>query len=464
MNVSSELIKIAKSVLALYDVQTEMQTYVDGIYKELESEVLPIADKLFKSTTRKTFGNTLIEDKEFKVLAKKLGIKAVELYGLIRDYYFVDKKKDNLKAKVNSFFSKKFKVNKFKELRPSESDFPSLFLKIIPNNTVFVKTPSGEFKNFMDIFGNKVSTLEEKTRVVSSIAKRWNAIVTRIEKDYQSSNENTRLKALMAMISLQTGLRVGAYEGKTKVRDVDDKSKVTELKTFGVRTMKKEHLDMARKNIIKIQFPGKYGTENIAEIEDKKLYDALMQLVGKKGDNPIFTTKTGGILSWDSIDDYLDQFGINMKDFRTYQANIVYYDALKKEVIELKQKFQAMKGKEKEDMLNNMAQTLYDVAQKAGTEVQKKLNHKDDTTTAFQSYITPKITLTLLMKGELPDSMVETLDDNKDLMIKFPTKQFFGDILNRISAGLAYDVETQMIDKKRPSYNELEQKLDDLLI
>ena len=97
--------------------------------------------------------------------------------------------------------------------------------------------------------------------------------------------------------------------------------------SFGLTTLKREHVKLVKPHEIRFTFKGKHGVNQKKIIKDKRCYEFIRKMLDKRTEF-LFeyenkTTSRFHRISSDDINSYLHEIlpGITCKDFRTYGAN-----------------------------------------------------------------------------------------------------------------------------------------------
>ena len=175
-----------------------------------------------------------------------------------------------------------------------------LVKKVIVNKlghrqTVYVKPITK-----LDDIKHKVQKLMKK----SNYEKTLKLLNAQIDKD-----NNPR--ALGAKLIIMTGMRMG------NLKSAEGKRAESGDKTFGVSTLKKEHVKI-KPNSVRIQFKGKKSVEQDIEIKSKKLQEQIKRLYNNAKGDTLFE------ISPKQLADYIrKELNVNPKDLRTLRANLI---------------------------------------------------------------------------------------------------------------------------------------------
>jgi len=145
-------------------------------------------------------------------------------------------------------------------------------------------------------------------RSLPKIRKKYN-------KDLSSSNQKTRIIALVLKIIESCNFRIGT-----------DRCQKT-YDHYGVTTLFKKHVDIKSNKLAVIDFIGKKGVQNLCEITDPEVIEVLKKIqfnASNKEKIFKFKNKTNSIsyITFLDINNYLKEFGdFTSKIFRTWGAN-----------------------------------------------------------------------------------------------------------------------------------------------
>jgi hypothetical protein len=167
---------------------------------------------------------------------------------------------------------------------------PEIVKELLPSPFSFEVSPSGRIVREFSVFGNKLRTEEKKTRAMAKLLDQWTELTSQLNQDLESDNPVTRLTAIVASIIVHTGIRPGAG-GESKLKDdfgkvvKDDEGKPIRVPTVGATGLKPEHIQFLRDDYARLEFTGKAGTKNVAELSDPNLIRALKAQIAlaKKG-------------------------------------------------------------------------------------------------------------------------------------------------------------------------------------
>ena len=303
-------------------------------------------------------------------------------------------------------------------------DIPSELRAFLPKNLVVEVDPNGTLQRVTERFGNESRTLEVKINRMKLIVKKYNQIAKKIKKDMKSSDEITKLAAIVTSIIMETGIRPGDIGNAATIHAGGEKIIV---ETFGATTLGPEHVDFVRDNFAKLEFVGKKGTLNTAYLNDAEIIKALQDLVSKAqagGSKYIFVTSAGKQFTYSDLSGYFREnlAGIDPTDFRKLRAAETIFTELTKSQEALYTKirdFTSLGEKElRERVLDAIRETLGEAIEKS----REALSHKSPTET-IESYLDPRITLQFLSRGTLAKTLHDAILDN-DLVVSFDPMKF----------------------------------------
>jgi len=307
--------------------------------------------------------------------------------------------------------------------------------KFFPKSFAFDVAPDGKLVREFEVFGNEKKTIEAKRKAMRILLTRWNDLVDRINRDLQSTNPIRRLEALVTSIIIHTGIRPGEG-GESKLKDDfgkiirDDEGKPIRIKTVGATGIKPEHVDFVRDDFAVIEFPGKAGTKNVAELTDPNIVHALqeqIQLVEQDNEDLAFVAPTGERVTPKRINRYLRSVlgpGVTASDFRKLKATQTFYDSLNQRKHELVARFKNLKELTKGDMREQIVSAIVDYLYEAAEHAQEAISHTDVETT-LEYYITPRVTIDYLAGKGVNRALDVVVGDGKELQVNFDPLDFF---------------------------------------
>jgi len=311
-----------------------------------------------------------------------------------------------------------------------EGGYEPDFLQFLPPGVSFKIGPTRDVQSIIETFGREKKNWETMSKKLAFIAERFNAIVRSVKSDMKSSDEVTRLCALMTAITIETGLRPGEVGNMSSVKDPETGEKV-DVETFGVTTLQRRHVKFIRENFMEIRFIGKKGTENITHLSDSDILGALNEAVESTslaGDTAmLFVTKSGEHVGYSEMNKYVSsKWGdITPTDFRKLKATRTFYDKLRNRVAEMKQEIASKLGSSKAKLKQSVIDRIMAALEHAASDAQKALSHLDWKTT-IKSYVDPRVVVNFLNQGGLDDTLDDILIRGKNVVLTFNFDAFVG--------------------------------------
>lgn len=310
------------------------------------------------------------------------------------------------------------------------SGYSEELLQFIKPELYFELGPNRELLAIKESFGREQKTWEVMSKKIAYIAKHLDSvIIPEIKKDLGSSDERTRLLALMMAITIETGLRPGAVGNAAMVKDEQTGEKKL-IDTFGVSTLQVEHIKNIRDGFAELEFPGKKGGIQISQLTDAQIVSALKQVydqVSKGGNSPmLFVTKSGEHVGDDDMRSYIREKwqDITPTDFRKFVASKNFYNYVKGATEKYRMKLLDSISEGKEILQDTIVKEVVGIMTEAIEATKHVLNHKE-AHDAWKSYISPKVILAYLANGGLDNATLEEiLIDNKTVKFQFDAKEF----------------------------------------
>ena len=454
MNIVRELKKSLKQAPEIYKQDKKV---VDDFIKDMHydfDKLTKYLKKLSNNVEKEEFLKKLKKDGNWKNFAEEYyldkGRQTIsDNKAVVADYIYDEVNKKKVFEQLDSP-SRNYKIDNFIEERKlPEKDFPSMFYDVLPDKLTIDVDSKGYLKGFVDHFVTSTENMRTKTLQMASMIEDWNNIVDKVEKDFNSSDQLLKLKALIVMVGYHTGLRPGDENNKTKVTLED--GTVIEEKTFGVVTLMNEHVNIIRDNFAILQLPGKKNVINTAEVSDGRILMALKHITGRLEEDTdyIFQTTRPSksapnpkkIMYYD-VNRYMKSLGtaeLKFSDFRKMKANMAFIEGLKKETKKLYKEIREMKKKKVASMQSGVVEKVYDTIINAFNYASNKLSHVEEHKNVINAYITPQIVLAYLSAGGIGDTIEECIDLNKRTRIICNTKAFIDKALggkSKISASI----------------------------
>ena len=147
---------------------------------------------------------------------------------------------------------------------------------------------------------------DSKRDSIYNLRDNINRLKIQVRKDLNSSDEKSKITALIVRIMMNTSERVGNEDSAENGR-------------FGISQLKNTHVYL-RDNKIFLIYIGKSGVKHSKCFSDKPCFDILKRLK-KNNKDFLFITSDGFRIKPDRINRYLNNFGAKSKDIRGYNAN-----------------------------------------------------------------------------------------------------------------------------------------------
>lgn len=409
----------------LYDKDQKMlQKFESLAVKEFQKILIKLSSvtegKIFKEAKA-----AIKQESEFVKFVNTISMKGEENYvahviaqvnvkGRKADEATYELAREALKKKIDVFLQKG---------RPKTTIFPEKFYDFLPPTITFEFDAAGMLKGYVQHFVNETESLRAKSIRMANLIKKRNKIVRELKKDLRSGSEEVKLKALMAMIIARTGLRPAREGNKVKVR-LPDGTKI-ETETFGVTTLEKRHVNFIKKTVAHIEFVGKKGIVNVAEVSDKEIVKILKGLTkGKGAKDKIFVTKGGRKITYYNMKDYMDKFeGLTMTDFRRITATEKAFEVLKDKAKEMYVNISSLVATKKRSVKDEVENMVYTLLGDAIEEARKKLNHVEARTT-LEYYLNPEIVLRFLSDAKLDENIQTALSKGLGFKVQFNPEDF----------------------------------------
>ena len=165
------------------------------------------------------------------------------------------------------------------------------------------------------------------------IASRYDKIYAKMESMIKSDSmypaSENYCHACCVLLMLTTGIRIGnedSAEGYETIPPPNSDIKPKFVQTYGLTTMKREHLILPEKGSAKITFLGKKHVMNYFTIRPQ--ISIYLRRVLESGYEPLFNTDDGKLTSF--IEREVSK-SLSSKDFRTFRANVYASEFLLKQ-------------------------------------------------------------------------------------------------------------------------------------
>ena len=177
--------------------------------------------------------------------------------------------------------------------------------------------------------------IKKYNKISMASIKFFSKLKRKISEDLSSSgsgNEKTMAIAVIITLILSCGFRIG----NKKYEKVNN--------SVGLTTLKYKHVEFQETNRkFVIDFVGKKGVRNVAECDNKIIYDYLYQKIknnmnhsGDRSDAYVFTYDGNKVITSSDVNEYLRRISepysivITTKDLRTWNANMLFLNYYKK--------------------------------------------------------------------------------------------------------------------------------------
>ena len=326
-------------------------------------------------------------------------------------------------------------VQEFQE--PLREAIPASLRAYLPDTVEVNVDDDGTIQRVTDRFNNERLTLEVKIRHQKDLLKRYNAIAKRVKKDLRSSDEITRLSALITAIMMETGIRPGkAGNGVVKGKGDDEEF----IETFGAITLGPGHVRFVRDNFVELSFLGKKGGANTATLSDKAIIKALQDYVNNavsKGSKFVFVTDDGYAYTYTDLQRYFREHfkGLAPTDFRKLKASETVFDALQEEQADLYKRLRAFVNLSEEELRERVAEEIAATLDRAVARAQAALSH-DSATTTRKQYINPEVLFRFLSAGGVSGSFRDAILAGKPTLAFDP--QRFVEVAAASNVKMAY--------------------------
>lgn len=359
----------------------------------------------------------------------------------VRDHLVYRQAFADTAAKVRDQAFKGFQTIVMSEAQaPIREVIPAEIREFLPTNIVVEVDPSGEIQAITDRFENEHFTLGKKIERMHALVRQYNAIAKRVKDDLRSSDEITRLSALVTAIMMETGIRPGK-EGNAAFVTVEGEK--VEVETFGAITLGPGHVKFVRDNFAQLEFVGKKGSINTAALSDGDILKVLNEYVQRavsSGSKYIFVTKAGVPFDYTDLQRYFREHfdGFAPTDFRKLKATEAMLSALRSEQAGLYERIKGFARVKKTDLRARVTEEIVKALDAAITKAQAALSH-DSAAVTRQSYINPEIIFRFLATGQVDASLSAAILDGEQMLAFDPDvflKRALGKAASRRHASL----------------------------
>jgi hypothetical protein len=314
------------------------------------------------------------------------------------------------------------------------SQLPSELRSFLPDNIFIEVDPNGRIKKVTDRFINQKETWEWKIQRIKLMIEKREKILKRMQTDLRSKDPDTRVKALIASILYQTGIRPG-YVGGTSIERLPNGDKV-EISTYGAATLKADHVKFFKNNVAEIEFVGKAATVNVAKLKDASVVKVLRKYVQKAGSGFALTTVSGEVVSSAELRSYVKTrfFGLYPKDFRRLKASEVMLETLNEENEAFLEEMTDFVGLAEEELKERVTAKLAEQINNAMEAASAALSHSSGVGVTRTNYIDPEILLHYFSTGRPAKTLAQAVMRN-DITLRFDPEAFLP-IIDRAASGI----------------------------
>ena len=339
--------------------------------------------------------------------------------------------------------------------QPYREAIPARLREFLPPTIEVNVDESGQIERVTDRFKNEYKTMAVKIQAMKDLLKRYNQIAKQVKADLRSSDEITRLAALITAIIMETGIRPGK-EGNGKVVGADGNEEFIE--TFGAVTLGPQHVRFVRKNFAELDFVGKMTSRNLAYLRDDQIISALQDYVDKarkSGSKYVFVTKGGTRFTYNDLDRYFrEQFkGISPTDFRKLRATETVYEAIRDEQADLRRRIRSYAKLEAEELRDRVVEEIAVSLERALEKAREALSH-DSWAVTRDMYVNPEILFKFFATGGMDRTFRDAVLKGKP-MLAFDPQRF-------IAVAVAENVKAAHVRKQAAAGGDPE-TLEDLL-
>ena len=417
------------------NIRPLLQAFLDPESEEM-SIVMDTVNKTTKSKYEKLYAINRVKEMVDQITQGRQTEGSILKY--ILDYINIFTTKGQKSRKIETFLVNKAVFN-FKEIAKEtskassfegsgyEEDFKSFF----PKEISFELSPTRDVTQFIENYGNKRLTIQEKCNRTTFIRKNYEFITKTVLKGLDSQDEVKRLTSTMLGVIMVTGIRPGVKIGQTTYKD--DNGNEINVPTFGASTLKPEHVEKITPDSVKFNFTGKAGSINLAEIDgnselSRKVIQSLNTTYRQTKDMEyLFTTQDGNRIEYKHLKKYVnDNFGeISPTDFRKEVASREFYESLKRQGLEIYQEYKNMGRSEIENLKDTIVTRIINSLSMSVDKVKAKLSHDESSVNvAIDDYIDPRVIINFLNALNLEDEYEDIIINNKNVTLNFDVQQF----------------------------------------
>jgi hypothetical protein len=370
--------------------------------------------------------------KDFPDQEKDKLVKLGMAVGLGRDL----KKVEGLVVKIfdESYIQSQTQEDK----RTLKKNLPEAVLEFLPERLVIKTDPNGVIEEITNRFQEQYETIGKKIDIQKKILIKYEEISDKLKKDLQSSDEQTKLAALIMSIIMETGIRPGKPGTSSKKRSKDGEA----TSTYGAITLLPEHISFLKDTEVELRFPGKSGTINVSSIQNKDIILLLKKYVehtqsviegeDSTGPKAVFTTNDGKTLTPEFLRRYVKKLGVQglrPTDFRKLRSTQAVLNSLNSQLEGLYNRISQAVNNQTEDLRERVVQEVISTVKEAYKHAERTLSHEDVKTT-IDHYINPTPLLEFLSKGTISKDLKEAIVNNKTTL-SFDPQVFIDQAMNR---------------------------------
>lgn len=306
---------------------------------------------------------------------------------------------------------------------PLRAVIPEALRDYLPATIEVNVDEDGTIQRVTDRFNNEKKTLGVKIETQKKLLRAYNRIAKQVKKDLKSSDEITRINALVTAIMMETGIRPGK-EGNGVIKGKGDEQEFIE--TFGAITLGPKHVRFVRNNFAELSFLGKKGGANTATLSDATIIKALQDYVNnalKSGSKYVFVTRDGYAYTYGDLQRYFREHfkGFAPTDFRKLRASEAVYDAIREEQEDLYRRIRGFVNLSEEDLRERVTLEIAATLDRAVTRAQEALSH-DSATTTKKQYINPEVLLRFLSTGTVGGAFKDAILNGKAVLAFDPSR------------------------------------------
>lgn len=325
----------------------------------------------------------------------------------------------------------------FVEQASLRTRLPKEIRKFLPRNLVFEIDEGGNISQVRDRVGNEMRDLLFKSALLTDMITNYNDLVDEVKQDMLSPYEDLKLSAILTAIMMETGIRPGSDKlGKSVVYEGGEP---VEIATFGARSLRPAHIREFREDFVGIEFKGKKGMDNLAEITDRDIISALTPYIEKAKSEvglggsadpasqlPLFVGLNGFKYSYNYLRQYLKTKlkGSNLepRDFRQLKATRRFYEHFEECQEQFHEEIQILAKEGAANLSEVVAERVSDFFNQALEKASGQLSHAEQQNT-INYYISPMIVLNFLSQGYIQRNIETAIVRGFDT-ISFDTDKF----------------------------------------